>query len=127
MDVATFREDFPAFSNNGFYPDDQVTYWLNLGGKLLPADRWDDLLDDGLQLFVAHNLVLERGAQAAAANGAPPGQATGMVAGKTVDKVSVSYDTSAAMELEAGHWNLTIYGQRFIRLARMVGAGGVQF
>jgi hypothetical protein len=53
--------------------------------------------------------------------------AAGMVARKTVDKVSVTYDTASAMEEDAGHWNLTVYGTRFIRLARMVGTGGMQF
>lgn len=126
MDAATFRQNFPEFGSAGLYPDSQVNYWLALGGKLLPEGRWADLLDDGLQLFVAHNLVLERQAQASAATGAPPGQAAGMVSGKTVDKVSVSYDTGSAMEAEAGHWNLTTYGQRFVRLARLIGSGGLQ-
>lgn len=127
MTPATFRTDFPEFASNALYPDAQITFWLNLGVKLLPECRWQDLLDAGLELFTAHNLVLERQAQASAATGAPPGVAAGMVSAKSVDKVSVNYDTASAMEADAGHWNTTTFGQRFIRLARMVGAGGVQF
>jgi Na+/H+ antiporter NhaC len=37
--------------------------------------------------------VLEMQAQASAATGAPPGVTTGAVSAKTVDKVSVTYDT----------------------------------
>jgi hypothetical protein len=127
MDAATLRADFPEFADVAAYPNATVNFWLALGGKLLDAERWADLLDAGLELFVAHNLVLERQAVASAATGAPPGVSTGMVAAKAVDKVSVNYDTSSAMELDAGHWNLTIYGQRYVRLMRMVGAGPLQF
>ena len=40
--------------------------------------------------------------------------------------MNISYDTTAAMEPDAGHWNLTIYGVRYVRLVNMVGAGGMQ-
>jgi hypothetical protein len=127
VDIATFRADFPEFADVGAYPNAQVTFYLTLAGKLLNACRWADLLDMGTELFVAHNLVLERQNQAAAATGGVPGVQTGAVSGKTVDKVSVTYDASAGLETDAGHWNLTTYGTRFINLARMVGAGGMQF
>jgi hypothetical protein len=52
--------------------------------------------------------------------------ASGIVSSKSVDKVSVSYDTSGAMEAGAGHWNLTTYGTRYIRLVKLVGAGPLQ-
>lgn len=127
MDINTFRTDYPEFANTTLYPNSGVTYWLTLAGKLLNADRWYDLLDTGTELFVAHNLVLERQAQASAATGAPPGVTTGAVASKTVDKVTVAYDVASGIEADAGHWNQTIYGTRFISLARMVGSGGMQF
>lgn len=128
MSVTTskFRTDFPEFSNTTAYPEALVSFYLTLGAKLMSVDRWADIIDEGLELFVAHNLALERPAQKTAAAGGVPGIASGPVSSKTVDKVSVSYDTSAAMEADAGHWNLTIYGQRYIRLARMVGSGGIQ-
>lgn len=128
MSVTTtkFRADFPEFSSTAAYPEALVTFYLTLGAKLMSVDRWADIIDEGLELFVAHNLALERPAQKTAAAGGVPGGASGPVSSKTIDKVSVSYDTSAAMEPGAGHWNLTIYGQRYIRLARMVGSGGLQ-
>lgn len=126
MDAATLRTDFPEFADTAAYPDSGVNFWLALGVKLLNVDRWADLLDTGLELFAAHNLVLERQASKAAAFGGVPGVGSGPVSGKTVDKVTINYDTAAAMEPDAGHWNLTNYGSRFIRLARMAGAGGIQ-
>lgn len=127
MTPAAFRTAFPEFASETAYPDSLVTFWLTVAGKMVSATRWGDLLDQGIQLFTAHNLVLERQAAKSAATGAVPGGASGPVNSKTVDKVSVSYDTAAAMEPNAGHWNLTTYGQRYIRLANMFGSGGLQF
>lgn len=124
--AASLRANFPAFADAAVYPDSAINYWLSLAGKLLNVDRWGDLLDDGSQLFVAHNLVLEKQSAEAARDGNDPGEQTGPTASKAVGPVNVSYDTQAAIELNAGHWNMTTYGTRFIRLARMVGAGPVQ-
>lgn len=126
MDIATFRGDYPEFGDVTAYPDSGVTYWLALGNTLLNASRWADLLPIGLELFIAHNLVLERQAQKTAAVEGAPGVTTGPVASKTVDKVTITYDVEAGIEKDAGHWNLTQYGARFIQLARMAGSGGIQ-
>lgn len=123
---ASFRGDFPVFADAARYPEPSISFWLGLARKLLRADRWDDLIDIGAELFVAHNLVLERRAQDLADNGGVPGLTTGPINSQSVDKASVGYDTGAGIELDAGHWNNTIYGTRFIHLARLVGAGPVQ-
>ena len=123
----SFREDFPEFSDKIVYPESQVTYYRTFGDKMLVNPlRWGNVRDNGLELFMAHHLSLEAGAQASAKRGAPPGVQTGAVSGKTVGPVGVTYDTSAGLEIDAGHWNLTIYGTRFINLAKMIGAGGLQ-
>lgn len=126
MDIATFRADFPEFEDTGRFPNSTVTYYLNLAGLLLNTQRWGNLLDTATELFVAHNISLEATANRVAAFGGIPGAMTGPVASKEVDKGSISYDTQAAAEPDAGHWALTQYGARFIRLARMAGAGPVQ-
>lgn len=120
------RTDFPEFANVTSYPDAVVNFWLVVAAKMVNAPRWGNMADVGVELFTAHNLVLEFQAQAASANGAAPGAATGPVSGKTVDKVSVNYDTGASSELNAGHWNMTTYGTRFIRFAKLFGAGPIQ-
>jgi hypothetical protein len=43
-----------------------------------------------------------------------------------VDKVSVSFATGESTEKDAGHWNTTIYGTRFIRMAKLMGSGPMQ-
>lgn len=123
---AQLRTDFPEFASTVVYPTSQVTFWITLAYKLLNAQRWGNVLDQGVELFVAHNLAIEARAQADAAKGGIPGQQVGPVSSKSVDKVSMGYDTGSGIEPGAGHWNLTIYGTRFVRLMRMFGAGPVQ-
>lgn len=124
--VASFRQDFPEFASVAIYTNSQVQFYLRLAGKMLNVARWGNVIDEGTELYIAHNLALERKAQLAGQNGGVPGGATGNLAGKSVDKVSVNYDNSSAMEPDAGQWNLTTYGLRFIQMARMMGAGPVQ-
>lgn len=49
-----------------------------------------------------------------------------IVNGRYDDKVSVSYDTSATLNPDAGFWNNTRYGAEFYQLITMFGAGGRQ-
>lgn len=126
IDIATFRQDYPEFASVTAYPDSGITYWLKIAGLLLNASRWQDMLDVGTELFVAHNLALERLAQKSAATGAVPGLSTGPVSSKTVGPVTQAYDTTAGIVPDAGHWNLTTFGTRFIQLVLMFGAGPIQ-
>ena len=126
VSVSSFRSDFPEFASVVTYPDAQVAFWLGLAGKLHSVDRWGDLLDYGVELFMAHNLSIAARDAKAAATGGVGGGATGLLSSKSVDKVSASYDTGAVTIDGAGNWNLTTYGTRYIQLASMIGAGGVQ-
>ncbi|QEE24583.1 DUF4054 domain-containing protein [Rhodanobacter glycinis] len=126
MDAAQFRTDFPEFADAAIYPDATVNLWLGVAQVTLSADRWGALLDLGTELFIAHHLAVGAGNTKAAAAGGIPGSAGGVVSSKSVDKVSVSYDTAAGT-LEGGDfWNRTTYGIEFLRYARMMGAGGIQ-
>jgi len=118
-----FRVDYPEFSGTEKFPNSAVTFWLGIAYQMLNADRWGNQLDIGAELFVAHNLAIEARAQLEASKGGIPGSQVGPINSKSVDKVSIGYDTSAGLELNAGHWNLTVYGTRFIRICRMMGAG----
>lgn len=122
----SFRESFPAFGDQVAYPGPEIDFWLGLGLKLMDPARWGDVIDYGLQLFVAHNLALEAMTANASGGGQAPGQVSGPVTSASVDKVSYSRDPSSAMDPKNGHWNLTTYGLRYIRLVMMMGAGPVQ-
>lgn len=126
MNAATFRTDFPEFSDVSAYPTGTIEFYLGLGATMLNADRWGDTQPYGIELFTAHHLVVASREQAAAAVGGAPGAITGPQASKSVDKVSVSYDTSAVAYEGAGFWNMSSYGIRFYQLLRLIGAGGIQ-
>lgn len=123
---AQLRSDFPEFADTTKYPDSLIQTWLTVAASLVNADRWVELTDIGIELITAHHLVLSARDQAAAAVGGVPGIMTGPTASKSVDKVSTSYDTAAASLDGAGFWSLSSYGIRYLSLARMMGAGGLQ-
>lgn len=126
LDVAKFRNDFPEFSNGTRYTDAAINFWSGIGDKLLSPDRWGDLHTQGLSLFTAHNIALAAGNSATAGAGGVPGQTNGVVSAKTVGSASVSYDVASLSELNAGHWNQTVYGRQYIRLVRLLGQGCYQ-
>lgn len=124
------QTDFPEWATIVGVTSQQLTsmlqFWLNAAYSFLNADRWGAQLDLGAELFAMHHVALECRDLRAAAGGAIPGLVQGIVTSKAVGDVSEGLDVSHAMELDAGHWNNTLYGTRFIRIARMMGAGPIQ-
>lgn len=129
---ASFRVDYTEFADVAQYPVSGVAYWINLATILLSPAVWGAspatatnpptaLIDIAIELFTAHNLVLEKQAVDAALNAAAPGLTQGPVASMSVGGVSISYDTSAGIETDAGHWNLTTYGLRLFKLMGQMG------
>ena len=134
--VATFRQDYPEFDDVN-YPTPAVNYYLAIAALLLNTNRLGlgtvtavspptTIYDFLTELFVAHFLTIEKRAQDAAKTGAVPGEVGGPVASKSVGPLSVSFDNAAVIAPDAGHWNLSTYGLRFIQLARFKGSGPVQ-
>jgi len=138
IDETTFRANFPEFANTTTFPPGAVAFWIGVATMLLPTQTWGlgstvaqspvtTVLDIGLSLFVAHQLALEARKAKQAANGGIPGSGPGgPVSSESVGGVSRSYDTSAGLMLDAGPWNLTDYGTRFLFLARLMGKGPIQ-
>ena len=123
---ASFRANFPVFADPAAYPDAVVQFFIDLAYMLLSAQRWGALLDTGVQFYLAHNLLLERAAQLAAEASAVPGTPQGPQSSQSAGPLSMSWDTGSAAEKEGGTYNQTTYGQRYIRLARLVGMGPLQ-
>ena len=123
--AATLRTAFPEFGSVVSFPGSAVDFWLTVAPRFVNANRWLENTDLGVMLFAAHNLVIEAKAFKDSEGGGIPGGSVGPVNSKSVDKVSVGYDTAGAAELDAGHWNLSVYGTRYVRMARMFGTGGL--
>lgn len=124
--IDSFRAAFNAFGNAANFPGPEIDFWIALAANLHNADRYGNMLDAAVMLFVAHNISLEFSSRQAGLNGQNPGQVQGAITGMTVDKVSYSRDPSGSMDPRNGHWNLTHYGQRWKDLARLMGAGPIQ-
>lgn len=122
-DSSRFREQFPELSNA---TDAQIAFWLGLAQKRLNKKVWADLHEEGCLLFAAHNLA--RLGVTAESGGAYDGEAVdaqgSMVASKSVEKVSISYDNATGSITDAGEWNSTRYGKQFYELMMIVGTAG---
>jgi len=118
--LAQFRLDYAEFSDTAKWPDSSITYWLTQAVNMLNPCRWKTQLFVATELFIAHNIVLER---MAILGGDVPGLARGMISSEAGNATSVSYDTEASVQKDAGHWNLTVYGLRMARMISFFGAG----
>jgi hypothetical protein len=121
-----FRADFPEFASTTDYPDGQINMWLVVAQTSLSPARWGNMLTVGIALFIAHNIVQSKQAQDTVAAGGTPGDAVGPITSETPGAVAISYDSAAITLKDGGNYNATSYGQRFLYLARLRGAGGFQ-
>lgn len=119
-----FRTDFPEFASTTYYPDSVINLWATVAPSLLDANQWGDLFNIGQELFIAHMITLDGMSIAESQRGGLVGYAKGAVASESGDKVSVSYQGSAMLP-DAGHWNMTTFGQRYWQLMQLVGTGVV--
>jgi hypothetical protein len=126
VDIPAFRSAFPEFADTVAYPTETVNFWVTIAEAQVRKCRWANLWTQGVNLYVAHQIVLARQNVKAAKVGGAPGQQGGIATSKTVGSMSVAFDAANASEKDAGLWNLTTYGKQFIHLARIAGAGPVQ-
>lgn len=124
--VSDFRRDFPRFSDATKYPDPVIQFRLNLADTLIDGSAMGDMFPYLAELFVAHYMALYASDTAAGALGGAGGSTSGVVASKSVDKVSVSYDNSSTLNADAGFWNFSRYGAEFWQLLQFLGYGGIQ-
>lgn len=124
--VVEFRSDFPEFVDSTKYLDSQIEFWYSVAVDRLNQTRWGDLLMQGYELFVAHNMALSRQAAVRVAAGGIPGMAAGIMSSQSAGGVSESLNSTSHTMQNAGQWNLTTYGIQFYQLSQIVGMGGVQ-
>lgn len=126
MTPTEFRALFPEFADTARYSDAAVQFRLNIAVQLVNAERWGQMADQGVGWVAAHFLSLMVRAVKYNAFGKAPGQSSGVVSSKSVDGVSVSYDTQLTTLEGGGHWNATVYGVQYLQFARLFGAGPLQ-
>jgi hypothetical protein len=121
----TFRARFPAFGTRNpkateLYPDESIDMWVGIGAQRVSADRFGDMYDHALGLFVAHNLTIE----ATAVDAGGGFVASGIVQSERVGDVGTTYSNEKVSIDGAGDWNLTTYGRQYIQLCQLYAAGG---
>ncbi|WON76313.1 DUF4054 domain-containing protein [Serratia sp. UGAL515B_01] len=121
-----FRTDFPQFTDVTRYPTAQIARHLALADRLLDEARYGQLYAYVVELFVAHHLTLFADDMRASALGGSSGDNSGVLAAKSVDKVSIRYDNCATLNPQANRWNHTRYGAEFYDFLLLFGAGGQQ-
>jgi hypothetical protein len=126
ISVEGFRSAFPAFADVDDYPDARVQFWLNLARKMLSEARWGDIYEEGVYLYAAHGLTVEH--RAAGSGGQGDAGSIGAVTSESQSVGSMSYSQSFDTSAYAGNGQMaaTVYGQQYLDLVRIVGAGGVQ-
>ncbi|KAA1194849.1 DUF4054 domain-containing protein [Photorhabdus heterorhabditis] len=125
--VEQFRTDFPEFSDETHYPNAAINFYLSQADKLLDQCRHGEQFVYLAELFTAHYVELRGKTIAGAAiRGSVNTAGGGVLTSKSVDKVSMSYDTSGIINSDAGFWNNTAYGREFFWWWSMFGAGGRQ-
>lgn len=126
MDVNAFRASFPEFNDSAAYPTGTITFWATVAEQQVSQTAWGSVRSQGVMLYVAHEISIAAQNARAGKSGGVPGTSGGIATTKTVGSVNVSYDAATTTEKDAGWWNRTTYGQQFIRLARLFGAGCIQ-
>jgi len=126
MDVSLFRTQFPEFADSTIYPSSQILFWYGLASVQVRQCVWQSQTNLGISLYVAHEITIAAQNKKASNVGGTPGVSGGIANSKTVGSVSVGYDSQSTSEKDAGYWNRTTYGQQFIRLVRIFGAGAIQ-
>jgi hypothetical protein len=121
-----FRNDFSEFADKNAYPDSTICFWVGVASMFINRERWCEALCLGVELYTAHQLVLEKQAIDTVQAGGWPGLNKGLINNESPGAITIGYDAASTVEESGGHWNLTVYGTRFLRIARMMGAGPIQ-
>lgn len=127
--VSQFLSFYTQF--NGVIEENILTSFITMASSCVSQQRWHDLWEQGMRLFVAHFATLYLQALGDANQDASDvvnnAQGNGLITAESVGDVSASYDYGALIQGIEGWamWNSTAYGRQYATLARMVGKAGM--
>ncbi len=134
--VDDFKAVYPLFwgkDGNPLMPEAVLEMYVGFGKSIVNIARYHESWKYCLCLVIAHFLVLylrtmtpnPDGGAAAVVKAA---ETRGLVASKSVDGVSISYDYSTAISDLDGwaDWKTTEYGIQFLTLAKAYNLGGMR-
>jgi len=129
--VSVYPQYGPDAEGNYLVPEMILQMYIDLASACVKQVRYRSYWALCMGFFVAHfaNLFLQGTADigSSAAQVLEAGRAQGLTTSESVDGVSVStdYGTIAASLSGWAAWNLTVYGQQFASIGKMVGKGGM--
>ena len=130
-----FKRVYPQFWHNDvpLVPEEVLAMYIGFANSIVNITRYHESWQVCLCLVIAHFLVLYMrtttpnpdGGAAAVIKAA---ETKGLVASKSVEGVSVSYDYSTAIaDLDGwAEWKTTEYGVQFLTLAKAYNLGGMR-
>lgn len=119
MTPAEFKIIFPMFEGEA---DARVQYALDSAAPFFDVARWDDLHPQGLANYAAHTLTMTAVAAVRVGGVAGVSDTTNM---KKVGDVSIGRSDAMLEKQAKNPLYRTLYGQEYLRLARLVGMGAV--
>lgn len=121
FDSVAFRAQFPAFTSETKYPDEQLSGYFTMATMYIYPSDWGGICGAQLQLclnlMTAHLAWSNQLIVAGNTSAAP-------VAGATIDKVSVSLVPPESKSAWAYWLNTTPYGKQLLALLRILSRGG---
>jgi hypothetical protein len=134
--IDDFREIFPQFwdsSGNPFVPEAVIDMYVGFANSIVNIARYHESWKLCVCLVIAHFLILYMRTMTPDPNDSAlavirAAETRGLVASKSVDGVSVSYDYSTAISDLDGWaaWKTTEYGIQFLTLAKVYNLGGMR-
>lgn len=130
--IAEFYDVYPQFQGVDGLNDTIVQMYLDFALDVVNIARWGNKqFKLGVCLFTAHFLTLylmsatPEGADAQEVMNSA--QMKGVINSKSVGDVSVSYDFSLAIsDIDKwGNFNLTLFGNQFVSIAKLMAKGGM--
>lgn len=129
-DEMDFFAMYPQFKDR--VPSCVLIFYIKLALNTLSYSRWKDSWSMGLSLFIAHHITLYLMSTAGLDADSPiqrvisKSLAAGLTASKSAGSLSKSYDYGSINEdfTGLGTWKLTLYGQQFATMAKLMGKGG---
>lgn len=125
--VANFRSTYPQFTSE-IISDESVAEYITLCNSMISYDMYGDQWKRSMSLAIAHFITMDLMTRGASATPTIQGivssakGAIGMLTSKSVGDVSASYSTEYLSSLTSwGTWNLTIFGQQFATIAKLMG------
>lgn len=129
--IDDFFAVYPHFQGLDKLPRRIVEMYIMFANEVVNIDRWGKQWFLGMCLFVAHfcavYLMSVEEENSSAEQVIAISQTKGLISSKSVGSVSVSYDFSyAVQDIDTwGQFNLTIYGNQYVSLARLMSKGGM--